>query len=74
MKKNKPQEKLIHIKAESKAFSAFIIVPESEAVRVLEDIRDGVGEMWDADIYKKKKQLIGDKLVVNTCVHNPTLF
>ena len=66
-KPKKPQEKLIHIKAESECYSVYMIVPEKKAVSVLEDIRDGFSDFID---HRK----IRDKLTVQTCVHNPTLF
>jgi hypothetical protein len=65
-KKPIPQERLIHIKAVSKCYSANIIVPEKYAVGVLENMREGFAGL--------RKREAGDVLRVQTCVHNPTLF
>lgn len=67
MKKNTPQERLIHIKAESKFYSASVIVREENAVEVLTNMRDG----WRRSDWRRKPN---DFLKVQTCVHNPTLF
>lgn len=61
--KNK-RERLIHIKVESKVLSITELLPESKVVGRLIDIRDG----W------LRRMREGDKLLVKTCVHNPTLF
>lgn len=69
MATDKPQERLIHIKAESNLFCVSELIPESRVVDRLIDIRDGWRKrMWGSSKFGD------DKLSVKTCVHNPTLF
>lgn len=69
MKKKKSNpERQIHIKATSDCYKATVIVAEKNAVEMLEDIRANFLKMT------KRERFKNDKLIVKTCVHNPTLF
>ena len=69
MKKGDLKNKIyIHVKAESEVLGINAIVPESKCVKVLEDLRDNFLKLKDK--YKKHN----DRLIVKTCVHNPTLL
>lgn len=59
--------RFIHIKAVSDIFSVNEIVPEKKAVKRLEQIRDHF-------MYMNSRSKNDNKLIVKTCVHNPTIF
>ena len=63
----------IHIKAVSEVYSFNGIIEEQKAVRVLEGIRDDFKKLKSKYSYNNSK-VVTDTLVVNTCVHNPTLL
>lgn len=68
-KKINPNERLIHISAESELMSVYEVVPESRAEKRLIDIREGFIKM------KNRSYKYGHlKMKVTTGVHNPTLF
>lgn len=69
MSKKEAPQRLIHIKAVSEIYSVHTIVPENIAVKVLEEIRDGF-----SDLANRYTDYQHSKLVVHTCVHNPTLW
>jgi hypothetical protein len=66
--KKEKNQTFIHIKATSQVLSINAIVPENKACSVLEDLRNNFMRMKD------KFNLFDDKLIVKTCVHNPTIF
>lgn len=68
-KKTIPTETIIHIKAESRFISSTELIPESKAVKRLENIRESFLYM------KRRFDKKGDAVLkVKTCVHNPRLF
>lgn len=64
----KNNETMIHIKAESKVMSVNCIASEKKALSILTDIRNNFINM------KQKFEITDDKLIVQTCVHNPKFF
>lgn len=73
MAKKKSEEKeyptIIHIKAESKYISVNGLFPEKKAELVLVDIRNNFCKM--AERFDTKGE---ERLIVQTCVHNPKLL
>ena len=71
-KKQQPEltnERIIHVKAISEIYSVNQLVPERKVEKVLTEIRDNF-----VDLKSKKYSGFEYRLVVKTCIHNPTLF
>lgn len=60
-KKQKPEQRIVHIHAKCDAFEVWEHIAENKAIRRLIQIRS-------------YKRLFEDKLTVNTVVVNPTMF